>query len=404
MNKAEGAPRSIRLADALREIGGGFGDVGLLVPLAVALITRNHLNATAVFAGAGLFYIASALFFRLPVPVQPLKAVSAIAIASGLGPPGIVAAGLEIGALFVLLSATGLARWLQGLFTRPIIRGIQLSIGLLLAKAAIGLWVTTDQARAQAGFASIGQLAPTLIGVAALLLLVVIARSALPGGSLILLGVGTLAGVILGPHPPTGIGIGPQPLSILIPTPDAFLAGFWLLALPQVGLSIGNSLMATSSAAETYFGAEGKRRVTPTRLALSMGLANLVVSPLSGMPMCHGAGGMTAHFRMGARTWRATAFYGFVLVVVGLGFGTSIAALASVLPLTILGAFLLYVGIEHAALISDLRARGDFLVCGTVAALSIGTGNISAGVVVGLLLSWLLHRRAFRAVPEDNDG
>ena len=125
----------------LAEIPGGFGDIGLLAPMAVALITLNHLNATVVLAGAGIFYITTALIFRLPVPVQPLKAVSAIAIASGLGPPGIAAAGLMIGVIFVALSVTNLTSVLRRIFVAPVVRGIQLSIGLLLAQAALGLEV-----------------------------------------------------------------------------------------------------------------------------------------------------------------------------------------------------------------------------------------------------------------------
>jgi sulfate permease, SulP family len=125
----------------LAEISGGFGDIGLLAPLAVSLITLNHLNATVVLAGAGIFYVTTALIFRLPVPVQPLKAVSAIAIASGLGPPGIAAAGLMIGVIFVALSVTNLTSVLRRIFVAPVVRGIQLSIGLLLAQAALGLEV-----------------------------------------------------------------------------------------------------------------------------------------------------------------------------------------------------------------------------------------------------------------------
>lgn len=386
-----GPPRaSERRLAILREIGGGFGDVGLLLPLAIVLITRNHLNATALFAGAGLFYIVTALVYRLPVPVQPLKAVSAIAIAAGLGPAGIVAAGLEIGAIFVILSLTGLAAWLQRIFTEPIVRGIQLSIGLLLAKAAIDLINARGQLRITDGPLENVIPATALIGIVALIALFVFQLRAVPGGSLVLLAAGLLLGIVAGTRPIAFAGIGPEPVSLLIPSAANFIAAFWALTLPQVGLSIGNSLMATSSTARTYFGFAA-RRVTPARLALTMGIANLLVSPFAAMPMCHGAGGMTAHYRMGARTALATASYGAVLLAVGLLFGASIVTLAALLPLAILGGFLLYVGIQHAALVGDLRTSDDFVICGAVAAVSVGTANISAGVVVGLIVSYLLR-------------
>jgi MFS superfamily sulfate permease-like transporter len=386
----------------LAEIGGGFGDIGLLAPLAVALITLNHLNATAVLAGAGIFYIVTALVFRLPVPVQPLKAVSAIAIASGLGPPGIAAAGLMIGVIFVALSVTGLTSVLRRIFVPPVVRGIQLSIGLLLAQAAIGLMTRQHQLRLGAGpLDGLGVTYPVLIGASVLLLLLVFQRRALPGGSLLLLGLGTVLGVAVGVHPRLHLSLGPAPVAWHLPTGADFGRSFWVLVVPQVGLSIGNSVIATSATARRYFGQAGAR-VSARKLALSMGVANLVVSPFGGMPMCHGAGGMTAHFKTGARTGLGIAVYGGCLVALGLVLGASAPVVLALIPVAVLAGFLLYVGIEHAALVSDLRSQHGFLVAGAVAAVSVATGNISAGVVVGLTLYWLLKRFSVRpaAAPE----
>jgi SulP family sulfate permease len=375
----------------LAEISGGFGDIGLLLPLAVALITLNHLNATVVLAGAGLFYITTALVFRLPVPVQPLKAVSAIAIASGLGPPGIAAAGLMIGVIFVLLSVTNLTAVLRRIFVAPVVRGIQLSIGLLLAQAAIGLMQRKQQLRIGAGpLESIGLTYPVLIAIVVLALLLVFQRRALAGGSLVLLAAGAVLGLAVGVHPPLHFALGPAATVWRLPTSADFAHSFWVLVVPQVGLSIGNSVIATASTAERYFGAAGER-VTSRKLALSMGLANLVVSPLGGMPMCHGAGGMTAHYKTGARTGLGIAVYGGLLAALGLAFGATAPVLLSLVPVAVLAGFLVYVGIEHASLVADLKSQDDFLVAGAVAAVAVATGNISAGVLVGLAMYGLLQ-------------
>jgi SulP family sulfate permease len=383
----------------LAEISGGFGDIGLLAPLAVALITLNHLNATVVLAGAGIFYIVTALVFRLPVPVQPLKAVSAIAIASGLGPPGIAAAGLLIGVIFVALSVTNLTAVLRRIFVPPVVRGIQLSIGLLLAQAAIGLMMRKQQLKLGPGpLDGIGVGYPVILGVVVLALLLTFQRRSLPGGALALLAVGGVLGLVAGVHPPLRLAFGPAHLRWQLPTAADFSHAFWVLVVPQVGLSIGNSVIATAATAERYFGAAG-RRVTSRKLSLSMGLANLAVSPLGGMPMCHGAGGMTAHYKTGARTGVGIAVYGAVLLALGVGLGVTAPLLLSLLPAAVLAGFLLYVGIEHAALVSDLRTQDDFLAAGAVAAVSVATGNISAGVVVGLGLYGLLRVLARRSEP-----
>jgi len=152
--------------------------------------------------------------------------------------------------------------------------------------------------------------------------------------------------------------------------------------VPQLALSLGNSLMASASV--SYFGDRG-RRVTPGRLALSMGLANLVVSPLGGMPMCHGAGGLTAHVRMGARSGVATATYGVVLITLAVVVGAGAPAVLAFLPAAVLAGLLLYVGVMHATLIRELRSRVDVAVALVIGAVSAITGNITIGVGVGLV-------------------
>lgn len=350
-----------------------------------------------MLGGAGLFYIATAVVYRLPVPVQPLKAVSAIAVASGLGPPGIAAAGLMIGVAFVVVSVTGLAGLLQRVVAPPVIRGIQLSIGLLLAKAAVDLMARPHQLVLGEGpLLGVGVSYAILIGVAVLGALLVFQRIGLPGGTLVLLVLGAALGIALGTSAPPAVSLGPQPLAWALPGPGDFSRALWLLVIPQVGLSLGNSVLATAATARRYF-AEAGARVTPRRLALSMGLANLVISPLAGMPMCHGAGGMTAHYRTGARGWLGIVVFGACLLLLGLVLGGSAPGILALIPVGVLGGFLLYVAIEHATLVSDLREREDFLVAGTVAAVSVGSGNITAGVLVGIALYFMLRRLRERA-------
>ena len=121
------------------ELAGGLGDSGLLIPLAVALITLNGLSATAVFAGVGLAYIGTALYFGVPVPVQPLKAFAAAAIALQLDAATLAAGALLMAAAMALLAATGLAGWLAERFPLVLVRGIQASVALLLTTAAVEL-------------------------------------------------------------------------------------------------------------------------------------------------------------------------------------------------------------------------------------------------------------------------
>jgi SulP family sulfate permease len=126
------------------ELAGAFGDLGTLLPIVVGMILINKLSPSTVFLAFGLFYIATGYYYRLPVPVQPLKAVGAIAIAypALITEPVIGASGIIFGALLLLFALTGIVDTLAKLFTQPVVRGIQLSLGLVFLKKGIELIVS----------------------------------------------------------------------------------------------------------------------------------------------------------------------------------------------------------------------------------------------------------------------
>ena len=123
-------------AVGLGEITGAIADLGILIPLATALILVNGLDAGSVLLAAGALVIATGLFFKVPFPVQPLKALTAVAVAQKLAPGVIHAAGLEIAAFLLLLSIKGVADRVAKLFTKPVVRGLQLGVGVLLTVTA----------------------------------------------------------------------------------------------------------------------------------------------------------------------------------------------------------------------------------------------------------------------------
>ena len=151
---------------------------------------------------------------------------------------------------------------------------------------------------------------------------------------------------------------------------------------PPDPLTLANSCLAPADAAPSYF-PDAASRITPGRLARTLGVANLAVGAISGMPLCHGAGGMSAHHAFGARTWRAPALIGGTLTALALLLGQDLALVLRAFPLAILAALLLVAGITHVRLLSDVRGRFDW-----AAALAIGvagaTGHLLAAVVIGL--------------------
>jgi hypothetical protein len=351
--------------------------VGVLVPIAVALIVKNGLSPTAVLLPAGLLYLVVALVYRLPVAVQPLKAVGAIAIAQGLGADEIAAAALVMGVVFVALGATGLVDRMGRAFPRALIRGVQLTVGLLFLKVAWGLVADPPSSFDEHALAP-GLAVP--LGAAVVALALVLRGRAV---ALALVGVGVAVMLVESGGEAT---LGPSTLELPSLSAATFAAAFTALVLPQLPLTFANSCLAPADAARTYFG-ERARRVTPGRLATTLGSANLFSGAISGMPVCHGAGGLTAHFAFGARSGLAPLAIGSALIAVALAAGSGLAVLLASFPLPILAGLLATAGLLHIGLLRDLRGSREWTIAVLVGAIGFGA-NLAVGLLAGLVAWW----------------
>jgi SulP family sulfate permease len=361
-----------------RELSGAVADLGVLVPIAVALIVKNGLSATAVLLPAGLLYVVVALVYRLPVAVQPLKAVGAIAIASGLGADEIAAAALMIGGIFVALGATGLIDHLGRAFPRALIRGVQLTVGLLFLKIAWGL--VSDPPSSFESYALASEWAVPL-GVAVVVLAFVFRHRPI---ALALVATGVVVMLVESGGIPS---FGPSALEFPSLSAATFAAAFTALVIPQLPLTFANSCLAPADAARTYFGARAGR-ITPGRLALTLGSANVFSGAIAGMPVCHGAGGLTAHYAFGARTGRAPFAMGCALLVVALTVGSGLAVLLTAFPLPILAGLLATAGLLHIALLRDLRRAREWAIAITVGIIGF-EWNLAIALALGLVLWWV---------------
>jgi MFS superfamily sulfate permease-like transporter len=159
-----------------------------------------------------------------------------------------------------------------------------------------------------------------------------------------------------------------------------------LLVLPQIPLTFANSCLATADAARTYFG-ERAAPVRPRRLATTLGSANVLAGAIGGMPVCHGAGGLTAHHAFGARTAGAPLLMGAGLLVLALAAGSGLAALLAAFPLPILSGMLAAAGVLHIRLLRDLRTPWELSVAIAVGVVGV-TVNLALGLLLGLAAWW----------------
>lgn len=374
-----------------RELSGGLGDSGLMIPIAVALVTLNGLSATAVFCGVGLAYVATALYFKVPVPVQPLKAFAAAAIALNVDAATLAAGALLMSVVMAALALTGLAGWLAARFPIVLVRGIQASVALLLAKAAADLASRGNWD----GLAAIDPAASVGLALGACVFLLAAQRSRVPAG-LVVLGAGVGVGLAAGGLPSTS-GLGPESISLSIPEAGVFATALTSLVIAQIPLTFGNSVVATADAERAYFGSAA-RRVTPARLAGSIGVWNLGAGLTGGLPVCHGAGGVTAHYKLGARTASATLMAGGLFLAGGLVLGASLPAMLMVLAPGALAGMLLFVAIQHAVLAGSLEQAGDRLLAAFVGVVTLVSGNLAIGFAAGAVALGL--REAWRRAGE----
>ena len=240
------------------DVAGAFGDIGVLFPIAIALITLNHLNPTALFLTAGLTYCLAARYFQIPIAVQPFKAVAAIALALSLSPSEVASAGLLMGALLLFVGVTDLAGWLAKLFTLPIVRGIQLGLGLVLLREGLRLVMGSRGGLLLPG----GELTAWLVALGGAALLLALRDSKRFPAALVLLISGFILGVVFqgGKLPP--LSFSPVPLQLLHPRLAELKRVLPLLVVPQFALTFGNSIVATEDTARILY---GKQRATRHR-------------------------------------------------------------------------------------------------------------------------------------------
>lgn len=382
------------------EIAGSLGDLGVLLPIAVGMILVNHLSPQGVFLAIGIYYIASGRYFGVTTPVQPMKVIGSYSVAMGLAPGVIHAAGLWVGVLLLLIGLSGAMERISRFVPKVIIRGVQLATGVLLLAQGVRLILGTSTAQIKVGLSepflhlgSWGVLQPSwLIGCVAVALTLLLLNSKRFPSATVVVGAGLGLGLLVGnglPWAVAGFHL-PELLPVGWPAWASFSTALFVLALPQLPMTLGNAVLANEDLAREYFGADAAR-TTGKALCVSMGLANIGSFLLGGIPMCHGAGGLAAHYRFGARTAGSNYFIGTLFVVVALLFGPQVLAVAQLMPMSVLGALLIFGGVQLALTLRDVTERNEFFVCMVMLGITLAS-NLALGYLGGMALHALLGR------------
>ena len=383
-----------------QEFSGSLGDLGTLLPLALGLILVNGLSPHGIFLSVGLFFIFSGLYFGVTAPIQPMKVISAYAIATAMTASQISASGYLIGLVLLVIGATGAITVIGKYIPKSVVRGVQLSTGTLLMVEGIKFMLGTTRLQvlrqAAEPYLSINSVGPVPVGIiigiaGGLLTLLLLDNKKFPAGVVIVFG-GIALGLIFGIREGLdkinpGIHL-PQFLPFGWPTKADFTFALFALVLPQIPMTLGNAVIAYADLSKDYFG-DSSKKVTYKSACISMALANFVSSTIGGMPLCHGAGGLAAHYRFGARTAGSNLMTGVIFVILAVVLGNESLAVIYLIPLSVLGILLLFAGSQLALTIMDLENRKDFFVVLIMLGITFAS-NLAAGFMVGIVVGWVL--------------
>lgn len=327
----------------LREFSGALGDLGTFIPIFIALVALNGLDPAVILISAGILYIACGFYYKLPIPVQPLKAMAAIAITLGLGKDYIQAASIIIGVILLVMVLTDVTKFLPRIFTVPIIRGMQLGLGLMLIKISLSMLLKPGG----------------------------------PGAQIV--------------SADRFVFFDIRNIGVSLPSFEVFSKAFWLLVVPQLPLTLGNAIVGTCDIAKRHFTARADR-VKERSLCADLGIANVLSGFISGyMPLCHGSSGLTAHISFGARTGKATIITGVLFLLCGALLGKETAVVFKMIPYAILGIMLFYVGFRHSMLIMDLKGKEGFLPALATGSIGVCADNLTLALCAGIFLCHASH-------------
>jgi SulP family sulfate permease len=331
-----------------------------------------------------------------------MKVIGAYAVATGITATQIQASCLWIFLFLIIIGGTGVITLVGRYIPKPVIRGVQLSTGVLLVSQGVRLMLGTSKFQVlrqaaepylrvqELGWLPIGLIIGLALGVLTLFLL---ENRRLPA-ALVVVGAGSLLGMALG----TREGLEQMQFGVYFPKlfPFGLPAGadfsfaLLVLVLPQIPMTLGNAVIANADLSVQYFPQYG-RRVTYRALCISMALANLLSFFLGGMPMCHGAGGLASRYRFGARTAGSNLFIGAIFLMMAIFLGSHSLAVIYTLPMAALGVLLIFAGAQLTLTLLDMQTRKELfvpiLILGTTLASNLAAGFIT-GIAVAYILKW----------------
>lgn len=365
------------------EWAGAFGDLGTLIPFIVGYMATLRVDPTALLFAFGASMVATGMYYKTPIPIQPMKVAGAVAITQAgesahITSAVIHAAALSTGIIWLVLGLTGAISWLTKIVPRPVVVGMILGLGFSFmmqgTKMMADNWLVAGVALTTTLALLSNRRVPPMF-----LLLVL-------GGSVGLVQcpacIKELASVSLSPRFPS---FALDKLSW-----QDWLLGILVLTLPQLPLTAGNAIIITVEQNNRLF---PSHPITERAICTSTGILNLFSSSVGGVPMCHGAGGLAGHVRFGARTGGALVILGAILLCLSLFLSDSTLVLLKFFPHSVLGVILFLTGAQIALGSCDFGKNKEDTFISLITA-GFAVTNVGLALLAGVFCH-LLNKRGY---------
>ncbi|KAF3323105.1 hypothetical protein FCM35_KLT13094 [Carex littledalei] len=408
------------------EINGAMGDLGTYIPIILALSLARNLDLGTTLIFTGIYNIVTGLLYGVPMPVQPMKSIAAVAISNtSFGVPEIMAAGIITSGVVLVLGLTGLMKVAYWLIPLSVVRGIQLAQGLNFAMTAVK-YIRKEQNLGKGK--SLGErpwtgLDGLILAIVACCFILVIngagkevkqqnedesnngenpnptirqrknfmekLADSIPSAVIIFV-LGLILAIIRKPSAVKELRAGPEAIRVIDISRQAWKDGFIKGAIPQLPLTLLNSVIAVCKLSKDLF---PEKQVSATSLSVTVGLMNLIGCWFGAMPCCHGAGGLAGQYKFGGRSGGCVAALGALKLVLGLVLGGSILRVLVEFPVGLLGVLLLFAGIELAMAARDMSTKQEAFVMLVCTSVSLVGSSAALGFLCGMVAHGIIELR-----------
>ena len=338
----------------LAEISGSLGDLGTFLPIVITETVGHQISLSTTLIFTGIFNILTGLAFGIPLPVQPMKAIAAVAISNSFTAGQTAAAGIFVASCIFVFSITGILTRFTALIPIPVVKGIQVGAGLSLIISA------STKTTAPLSWTGPRFTDNYIWMIVAFIALLAVSQAPRAPYALVVFCIGLVFAAVelndTSDGRPPGFRLW-RPYT-QVPRGTDWQIGILDAGIGQLPLTTLNSIIAV-----THLSADLLPEVPApsiTSIGLSVAAMNLFGCWFGAMPVCHGSGGLAAQYRFGARSGASIIFLGLFKLLIGLIFGESLVDLLQRFPNALLAVMIIAAGLELASVGESLntsRAR-----------------------------------------------